>query len=493
MQFDVSTAVDVDDLVCNTSASVQHGGRCSSCASCLLALASVFLCAFLVKRLTLLRPIIFLLLVRFSGLFFMATYIKPNRASRRNPCAGVSPLHVVASVSAIVLIHMLLSALIKSDSATVAVLPPQTMTRSLIAAEEAITLRRQTSPLPCPSAEPCPECETSICPQIECPACPDVLPPPPSAHSSAPQTALEWRYNPVAGFAGGLVEREDLGLFWLPPDYCFVKEPQVMDVPVTNTFFSQLDPQTVTFDSDGACFWAKLAWRPQTGPLAGQPIEMCTHDPSVDRMVSTQLHSGGQWIAEPESSTFASVACTRDRPFMLDIGSNIGAYGIMASALGCQVIYLDPIVENLGRALETVRRIGALENATFLQNAVGIKRGVAVKLGFSPQNPGASSVLQGDTVDKITVARTVVLDELFSWPERPMNPYTRKLVEPSDVNFVKVDVEGFDVVAYYSMQRLLQEGRVPFLTIEFNTRMANEGAGCDSFRFVRHQHTIGYR
>jgi hypothetical protein len=55
-------------------------------------------------------------------------------------------------------------------------------------------------------------------------------------------------------------------------------------------------------------------------------------------------------------------------------------------------------------------------------------------------------------------------------------------MEPSDVSFVKVDVEGYDVAAFHSMQRLLQEGRVPFLTIEYATRMANEVAGCDAFR-----------
>ena len=57
---------------------------------------------------------------------------------------------------------------------------------------------------------------------------------------------------------------------------------------------------------------------------------------------------------------------------------------------------------------------------------------------------------------------------------------------------LQVDVEGFDVPAYYGMQSLLQFGRVPFATIEFNPRMANELAQCDAFRFVRHQHSIGY-
>lgn len=116
-----------------------------------------------------------------------------------------------------------------------------------------------------------------------------------------------------------------------------------------------------------------------------------------------------------------------------------------------------------------------------------------MRLGFSPQNPGASSVLRGSTEDEVSTARTVVLDDLFSWPGRPINKRTGRPLEPADVAFIKVDVEGFDVVAYYSMQRLLQEGAVPFATVEFNPRMAIELAQCDAFKFVRHQHEIGYR
>ena len=43
----------------------------------------------------------------------------------------------------------------------------------------------------------------------------------------------------------------------------------------------------------------------------------------------------------------------------------------LQAALGCHVILVDPMIENLGRALESIRKLGALENATFFQNAVG--------------------------------------------------------------------------------------------------------------------------
>ena len=69
----------------------------------------------------------------------------------------------------------------------------------------------------------------------------------------------------------------------------------------------------------------------------------------------------------------------------------------------------------------------------------------------------------------------------------------RRLLEPRDIAFAKVDVEGYDTQAFFGLQRILQEGHVPFLTIEYNSRMANEQARCDAVKFMRHMHTIGYR
>ena len=62
---------------------------------------------------------------------------------------------------------------------------------------------------------------------------------------------------------------------------------------------------------------------------------------------------------------------------------------------------------------------------------------------------------------------------------------------PSEVNFVKVDAEGCDVEIFYSAQRLIQEGRVPFLTIEF-TDNNNCQANCNSQAFLDHMYTQGY-
>lgn len=49
---------------------------------------------------------------------------------------------------------------------------------------------------------------------------------------------------------------------------------------------------------------------------------------------------------------------------------------------------------------------------------------------------------------------------------------------PSIAHVLKpqVDAEGFDIEVYFSLQKVLQIGKVPFLTIEFNPKMMDAGS-----------------
>ena len=84
-----------------------------------------------------------------------------------------------------------------------------------------------------------------------------------------------------------------------------------------------------------------------------------------------------------------------------------------------------------------------------------------------------------------------MLDDFFSLPSRPLSPLTGRPVEPAEVGFVKVDAEGCDMEIFFSAQRLLQEGRVPFLTIEF-AESSNCQAECSGSGFLDHMYQLGY-
>jgi hypothetical protein len=105
-------------------------------------------------------------------------------------------------------------------------------------------------------------------------ACPS----PPAA--TAALTPATWRYKPSAGFAGGLVENEEKGLLFLPPDYCLVRhKPGAPEASV----FRPLKGSEVAIEADGGCHWAALKFQARE---ASDPVEMCTHDPAADIHVS---------------------------------------------------------------------------------------------------------------------------------------------------------------------------------------------------------------
>ena len=158
------------------------------------------------------------------------------------------------------------------------------------------------------------------CVQAPCAACP--------ACSGAPKVATDYTYHPEAGFAGGLVEWADRGVLYLPPDFCFV--PSAPDIPRVSNF-KFLAPDEVAYDANDGCYWAELAWRPP-GSIA--PVSMCTHNPKEDKHVSAALHGRKYWIDPQEMEIYEQVVCTPARPFMIDIGSNIGSYSIPAAASG---------------------------------------------------------------------------------------------------------------------------------------------------------------
>ena len=148
----------------------------------------------------------------------------------------------------------------------------------------------------------------------------------------------------------------------VPPSYCTVRACDQPEGCAVAEGYHRLDPASIDLGARKQCHWAKVR---------GVDAHMCTHDPARDSQVSAYLHSRGSWIAAEELEAYLQVACSKSRPFMLDVGSNIGSYAVPAAALGCYVVAFDPAVENLGRVVESMRRNGALDRATFYQNFVG--------------------------------------------------------------------------------------------------------------------------
>jgi hypothetical protein len=81
-----------------------------------------------------------------------------------------------------------------------------------------------------------------------------------------------------------------------------------------------------------------------------------------------------------------------------------------------------------------------------------------------------------------------------SWEPMPCpirNPFTGEPLRPSDVGFVKIDAESFDVRAAHGMRRSLEAGLASNggLTLEFHP----SAEFCDPLAFVEYLEELGFR
>jgi hypothetical protein len=59
-------------------------------------------------------------------------------------------------------------------------------------------------------------------------------------------------------------------------------------------------------------------------------VKICTHDPKVDEVISDHLHKWSFWGSPDEWMVLlAAGPCTAERPYMLDIGSNLGVFSLI--------------------------------------------------------------------------------------------------------------------------------------------------------------------
>jgi FkbM family methyltransferase len=241
---------------------------------------------------------------------------------------------------------------------------------------------------------------------------------------------------------------------------------------------------------EAQCHWASM-WHPAV-PM--RPLDVCTHDPAQDGVISTFLHTYHFWGGPDDYNLLLAMGpCTAERPYMLDIGANLGVYTILGASRGCRAIAFEPLSQNILRLQQSLQRMGAEKRALLFKHAVG-KSFTPVKIGFRPFNPGASAIgVEGETTERmeqITIDGLLLGDNPPNFKEDfPDGPP----VIGKHINFIKIDTEGYDVAVASGMIKTLVEGRPPHILIEFGPNDAQGTAGCNPYHFVQFMYGAGYR
>ena len=249
-------------------------------------------------------------------------------------------------------------------------------------------------------------------------------------------------------------------------------------------------------ETEYPCFWTNLTHWQLTYYHELPPIRMCTHDPEVDTVISSHLHKWGFWGAPDEFMILLNInPCTEERPYMLDIGMNIGLFTLIGAEKGCHVLGFEPLSENIQRAMHSLLANGYEDHVMLFKHAVG-KYFTTVTIGFRPSNPGSSGINLGgsksERIEQITIDGLLLGHSPPSFAGKSKSGKDLPKIEGSRVNFAKIDTEGYDVAVVAGMMQTLIAGRIPHMLIEFGPMDAQGTAGCDPDAFVRMMYENGY-
>lgn len=160
---------------------------------------------------------------------------------------------------------------------------------------------------------------------------------------------------------------------------------------------------------------------------------------------------------------------------VLDLGAHIGGFSMAAAALGHRVLAVEASPRNVA-LLDASRRHNDFRDLQVEHAAVGDREG---EIRFQSNGPwGQVASDAGDGSERVPMTTVDAALERHGW---------------SGANFVKIDVEGYEVQALRGASRLLGGADAPPVFFESNSHtLAAFGETPESLRaeFLRHGYTV---
>jgi FkbM family methyltransferase len=208
--------------------------------------------------------------------------------------------------------------------------------------------------------------------------------------------------------------------------------------------------------------------------------------------ITQHIWSSGSW--EPHilgiMEQFLNVKSDHQNRIVLDIGANTGFFGLFAAAKGWIVHAVEAMTTNSENALLSAKINGVSSSYFLHQNAVGSTNGGKFCICATTSNP----------TDGI----------LIPWVSRFNHSFCGKIVEDKGchdivsirtldsiipennlIQFIKIDVEGFELFALEGAQRILRKQTPCGLLLELNVHLMKSN-GYDSVTIVSKLKNWGY-
>ena len=205
-------------------------------------------------------------------------------------------------------------------------------------------------------------------------------------------------------------------------------------------------------------------------PAGNTPIYV--YSVTVDQWVSGSIINQGIWERGGVQTMYDLMKIHPDADFV-DLGANLGVYGLTLAKMGRRVILIDPLLSNVKRLCKSVRE-GHFSNEVYvIHNAMSDKR-YPVGFGTYKGNVGGTYVKEVTpsgtevTSPDTEIAQAVFLDDLLEM-------FNFKKV------IMKIDVETHETRALLGGERFFSTVDVIIVQLEWN---AHKKDGGDIIRFL---------
>ena len=186
---------------------------------------------------------------------------------------------------------------------------------------------------------------------------------------------------------------------------------------------------------------------------------ICIYPDVEDKFISRSILQTGMW--EPKGvECMQNVLRNNSDLGLIDIGTNIGVFSLLAAAMGRNVLSVEPRLESARRFHKSVK-LGHLEDrVTLITNALNNKRGTC-GLVLNRVNQGNIKIVEADrdeetnATDKEMHAQCITMNDLV-----PLCKFKRAIM--------KIDIEGREPRALAAADRLFDAIDIPYIMMEWH-------------------------
>lgn len=186
---------------------------------------------------------------------------------------------------------------------------------------------------------------------------------------------------------------------------------------------------------------------------------------TTDRGLVPHLMMDGEWERDV---THAWLSVLKPGDTVLDIGANFGYFSVLAAQQtnrDCKVVLFEAN-PNLIPYLDRTMKVNSFDDISVIENLAVSNKKEKIKLNVLKDFIASSSVLDISAINKASTHQKYEIDEVFEVDAVTIDAYCKEN-KIATVDIVKMDIEGYEDVAYEGMRKTIQKSPRATLFIEF--------------------------